>query len=49
MRQKLTTLDFKTKRMSIEMLDIKVWLEEQNVEIAGTIPTSDGVIVATQS
>jgi len=49
MRQKLTTLDFETKRMAIEMLGIKVWLDGYNVEVNGVLPVSDDVIVTTQS
>ena len=37
MRQKLTTLDFETKRMALDMLGIRVWLDGENVEITGII------------
>ena len=49
LRQKLTTLDFETKRMALDMLSIKVWLDGYNVEITGVIPVTDDVIVTTQS
>ena len=49
MRQKLTTLDYKTKRLALDMLNIKVWLDGHNVEITGVIPVMDDVIVTTQS
>jgi len=49
MRQKLTALDFETKRMVLDMLNIKVWLDGDNVEITGVIPVMDDVIVTTQS
>jgi len=38
MRQKLTTLDYETKRLALEMLNIKVWLDGHNIEVTGTLP-----------
>ena len=49
MREKLSALDFETKRMALDMLGIKVWLDGYNVEITGTIPILEGDIVTTQS
>jgi len=49
LRQKLATLDFETKRMALDMLNIKVWLDGDSVEITGVIPVMDDVIVTTQS
>lgn len=49
MREKLSMLDFETKRMAIEMLDIKVWIDGHNVEVTGVIPVSDYVIATPQS
>jgi site-specific DNA recombinase len=49
MRQKLTTLDFEPKRMALDMLGVKVWLDGDNVEITGVLPVADDVIVTTQS
>ena len=49
MREKLSTLDFETKRMALDMLGIKVWLDGHNVEITGTIPILEGDIVTAQS
>ncbi len=49
MRQKLSTLDHETKRMALDMLSIKVWLDGNNVEITGALPVSDDAIVTTQS
>ena len=49
LRQKLTTLDYETKRMALDMLGIKVWLDGQSVEITGVIPIMDDVIVTTHS
>jgi uncharacterized protein (DUF3084 family) len=48
-RKKLTTLDFETKRMAVEMLNIKVWIDGKNVEITGSIPMEEVTIVNTQS
>jgi site-specific DNA recombinase len=49
MREKLTTLDYETKRLALDMLNIKVWLDGHNVEITGTLPITDDVIVTMQS
>ena len=47
LRQKLTTLDFEIKRMVIDSLDLKVWLDGESVEITGIIPVDDDVIATT--
>jgi len=47
-REKLTTLGFDMKRLALDMLSIKVWLDGSSVEITGTIPVED-VVVATKS
>ena len=49
LRQKLTTLDYETKRLALDMLNIKVWLDGDSVEVTGVIPVMDDVIVTTQS
>jgi len=49
MQEKLNTLDFETKRMALEMLGIKVWLDGDSVEITGTLPVAEDAIVTTQS
>ena len=49
MREKLCALDYETKRMVLDMLGIKVWLDGHNVEITGVLPVSDDVIVTTHS
>ena len=49
MRQKLTTLDYEAKRLALEMINIKVWLDDQTVEITGTMPLLEDAIVTTQS
>jgi hypothetical protein len=48
-RQKLSALDFNTKRQVLDMLGLKVWLDGHNVEITGVLPVTDDVIVNTQS
>jgi site-specific DNA recombinase len=48
-QEKLSALDFETKRMVLDMLGIKVWLDGYNMEITGTIPILEGDIVTTQS
>ena len=48
-REKLSMLDFETKRMALDMLDIKVWIDSYNVEVIGVIPISDYVIATPQS
>ncbi len=47
-REKLTTLDFDMKCLALDMLNIKVWIDGQSVEITGTIPVEDPD-VATKS
>jgi site-specific DNA recombinase len=47
-QEKLSTLDFETKRMALEMLDIKVWIDGYNVEVTGVIPISDYAIATPQ-
>jgi site-specific DNA recombinase len=48
-RERLANLDFETKRLAIEALDIKVWIDGHNVEITGSIPISDTVIASPQT
>ncbi len=41
---KLSDLDFEGKRLALEMLGIKVWLDGEAVEITGTInPEMSGI------
>jgi len=47
MREKLTTLDFETKRQVLDMLGIKVWVDGQSVEITGVLPTEEDAIATT--
>ena len=48
-RDKLTNLDFDMKRLALDMLNIKVWLDGPGVEITGTIPIEDKVVVSKSS
>jgi len=48
-REKLTDLDFDMKRLALEMLNIKVWIDGESVEITGTIPIEDAVVVTKSS
>lgn len=43
---RISSLDFESKRLALDMLDIIVWLDGDNVEITGSIDTS---IVTTPS
>jgi uncharacterized protein (DUF302 family) len=49
MREKLSIVDFETKRMALDMLDVKAWIDGYNVEVTGVIPISGYVIVKPQS
>jgi len=40
---------FEGKRQVLDMLDIKVWLDGESVEVTGVLPVTDDVIVHTQS
>jgi site-specific DNA recombinase len=37
-RQEIASQDFETKRLAMEMLNIKVWVDEYSIEITGSIP-----------
>lgn len=47
-RQKLSTLDFEAKRMALDMLNIKVYIDGKDVEITGSVPIEDVAIATTQ-
>jgi uncharacterized protein YhaN len=49
MRDKISALDFEAKRMALDMLSIKVWLDGDHVEVTGVIPVEDAAIATTQS
>lgn len=46
-REKLSTLDFDMKRLALDMLNIKVWVDGLTVEITGSIPVKDSDVVTT--
>ena len=48
-REKLATLDFDMKRLALDMLNIKVWIDGLGVEITGSIPVEDVAIATTSS
>ncbi len=48
-RGKLSTLDYDTKRLALEMLNIKVGIDGHNIDITGTLPIIEDAIVTTQS
>ena len=48
-QEKLTTLDFDMKCFALDMLNIKVWLDGQSMEITGTIPVEDADVVTKSS
>jgi site-specific DNA recombinase len=48
-REKLTDLDFDMKRLVLDMLNIKIWVDGSNVEITGTIPVEDSEVVTKSS
>jgi site-specific DNA recombinase len=47
MQTRISALDFEGKRQVLDMLNIKVWLDGENVEITGVIPTEDVVVATT--
>jgi len=49
MQSRISALDFEGKCQVLDMLNIKVWLDGENVEITGVLPTEDVAIVHTQS
>lgn len=48
-RDGLSTLDFDMKRLALDMLNIKVWVDGSSVEITGSIPVKDSAVVTTSS
>ena len=47
MQKRLPELDFEGKRLALDMLGITVWLDNETVEIAGTIDPEVSVIATT--
>jgi len=48
MQHKLSNIDFESKRLALDVLDITVWFDGENVEITGFMPTEEVDIVYTQ-
>ena len=48
-QSKLTNLDFDMKRLALDMLSIKVWIDGPSVEITGTVPIEDAEVVTKSS
>jgi len=48
-REKLTSLDFDMKRLALDMLNIKVWIDGSSVEITGAILVEDADVVTKSS
>ena len=45
----LATLDYEIKCWVLEMLNIKVWIDDYSVKITGTLPRPEGDIVTMQT
>ena len=43
----LTELSFENKRLALEALNIKVWVDGENITVEGAIPIADSAIVST--
>ena len=48
-RQEIANQDFETRRLAMEMLNIKVWLDEYSIEITGSIPIPTSPIASMLS
>ena len=48
-QEKLSMIGCGTKRMVLEMLDVKAWIEGHNVGAIGAIPIPDHVIATPQT
>ena len=48
-RDKIANLDFDMKRLALDMLDIKAWIDGENIVITGCIPITDDVITTKYS
>ena len=48
MQDKISTSDFEGKRLALDMLGIKIWLDNQSVEITGLIDPELASIATTQ-
>jgi len=48
-RQEIANQDFETKRLAMEMLNIKVWVDETSIEITGSVPVPVSPIASMPS
>ena len=48
-RSNLAGFSFENKRLALEALNIKVWIDRDNITIQGAIPITDTVIASTTS
>ena len=48
-QNKLTNLDYQTKRLALMALSTKIWIDGYDVEITGSIPLDDYAIVQPSS
>ena len=46
-QKRISSLDFETKKLVLEMLDIKIWIDGENVEMRGAIPVDSDAIETT--
>ena len=44
----LTKLSLENKRLALEALNIKIWIDGENVKLEGVIPITEGVIATTR-
>ena len=49
MPDRISALDFEAKRMALDVLSIRVWLDGDHLEVTGVIPVEDAAVVTTQS
>jgi predicted RNase H-like nuclease (RuvC/YqgF family) len=47
LRQKIVELDYTGKRLALQALNIKVWVDGNNIEITGSIPVEQVVAVSS--
>ena len=47
-KKNLTELSFENKRIAFEALNIKIWIDGENIRIERVIPITKGVIATTQ-
>ena len=46
-RQNLQNFNYEDKRLALEALQVKIWIDGEAIEISGAIPISEGDIVTT--